>query len=163
MKRFWSVFLTAFVVLAPASMNAGTQAQIKPRDIVIALSIHDNVSPCLATEAIIDSMVNADGSVGPLVIPAGKVLVITSLEWTSFGAVANTHYAFVIRNADKQNSIVAGAGTISDGGGDMSGSLQIPTGLVIRSGMNLCTSANNTSIGRNLAFTRLHGYFTKDE
>jgi hypothetical protein len=89
------------------------------------------------------SVVKFGGTVEPFTIPAGKVLVVTSFDWSAEGspAVANqarTAFLFRVVGAGGINGPSAQSTAIADSNGRAGGSETFPTGMVLQNPGQLC-------------------------
>jgi len=108
-----------------------------------------------------DQRVNADGSVTPFSIPAGMVLVVTGLDWRQGLALGANRAEEIFVYA---SSVVAGGlliNSVSGGSDGETGANVAVTGVVAKSGMQLCWQVNSGNLGSSDAV--LHGFLAVDQ
>jgi hypothetical protein len=134
------------------SASAGTAP--KPSQLVTAFT----VGAACSTDpegAMVNTMRTLAVAEAPFAIPPKQVLVITHVEITLGGATADTEVN--VRLVAPTAGLLFETRVHSSATGDASASVDLPTGVAVRSGTEICT---NSSDGNTLGV--VHGYFAKD-
>jgi hypothetical protein len=159
-------FLTSLILLAIAGLAwAGDLAPKKASDIVVldaTLGFVDPQPPCPAGSRFINTRTLSDDSVEPFSIPEGQVLVITSADFYAEQGVPDRNYEFQIFATGPGGPLVAANGK-ADASGQVVAAITIPSGVVIKSGVDLCASAGSLAVPNIPSFVRVHGFFAKDK
>jgi hypothetical protein len=161
MKNVITVLLTlAFTVAFTTDSPAGGVAPRKASSIV-TLSTTGVTGACAGLGAEFNTELTSDGQVATFAgIPAGEVLVVTSVDFYSGGGTAGRRYMFNFGNTNG-SLVVADAG-LADATGQVVGSVTIPSGVVVKSGVVICARFTNAGGDVFNAFARVHGFFTGD-
>jgi hypothetical protein len=160
--------LTATIFLLPTILVGGLcAAAVEPRKPSELVTIRGSASgaPCLGSERKVDAIAFNDGTSGVLEIPLGQVLVVTSADWHSGQGEPNRHHRLEIIRRDASGSpqvLVIGPGAQADDVGYVSGSLELPTGLVFKPGFSICASIRNI-VSATTGAVAVHGFFAKDK
>lgn len=114
------------------------------------------------------SVVKSGGTVQPFTLPAGKVLVVTNLDWTATGsaAVANkarTAYLFRAVNGGL-NGPSAQSTAIADSTGKAGASETFPSGMVLQSPGQFCLGIDTpTPVSGETVQGVLQGFLAPDK
>jgi hypothetical protein len=117
------------------------------------------------------SVVKSGGTIVPFVLPAGKVLVVTSLDWTATGRPANggpspvanlarTAFLFRVVNGGL-NGPSAQSTAAADSTGKAGGSETFPTGAVLQNPGQFCLGMDTLVPGEALVGV-LQGFLAPD-
>ena len=115
-------------------------------------------SPWLA----LDTLVNQDGTLSDFAIPAGKVMVVTSIDWRqgNTGAPGKQEEFFLFPSADNIDVNYPIVDSLSLGSSDSrAGTCIVVTGVAIKSGTP-CWGVNSLNMGS--ADVLVHGFLTDD-
>lgn len=146
--------LAALALTGPAS--AGPLAPARASDLVTVYT--KNATPCPVAGVAFDTIVLADGTEQPFAIPPKRVLVVTSLDWNLTSASPGVAAAPVLglQTGGASLPLLQGSG-VTDSNGTAAGTVTAPTGVVVRSGPQLCLIGGATPAGL------IHGFFAKDK
>ncbi len=129
------IAVTALLISALAAAPSHAAATpAKASQIVTLTTSAVPGAPCGANERAVDAMRLADGSSQPFVIPPGKVLVITSVNFFGSGATPGRRYFFRL-SIPGIGVVVAGDAGVADAfAGGFAGSVTVPNGAVNQAG-----------------------------
>jgi hypothetical protein len=162
--------LAIMLTLALAGCVTPGAQSLGPRtasDLVTLLGGAPATGGCSAAERPIDRRTLADGSAGPFTVPAGKVLVLTGVEWSSSGTGTGRSVVVTVLHRT-----ALGAQTLF-----MSHALSTPTGagyagtqsaiphVVVKPGVPLCVTQyidSQPAGGSPPGAVILHGFLTDD-
>lgn len=162
--------ILVFVALAsfapiPLPARAATLAAAKPSEVVVAFGgSNDAACGTLLTLREIASKVTSDGSTAPFVIPLKQVFVLTSVDWITLAGPVNHRNGvgiYIVNAARTEANVVVRSGGMSDADGQASGTVTIPSGVVVKAGAHLCTAPTDAPLFGYLV--TLHGFLTKDK
>jgi hypothetical protein len=142
--------------LPPAPLAPTTPSQLVT--IRSSKAVKCGTSPWLA----LDTQVNQDGTLSPFSIPAGMVLVVTSVDWRqgNTGAPGKQEEFFLFPSADHIDVNFPIVDSLSLGSADSrAGTSLVVTGVAIKSGTP-CWGVNSPNIGS--ADVLVHGFLTED-
>jgi hypothetical protein len=142
--------------------EAAVVAPSKPSE-VITLAGDTSTSASCPSGAVIGKMIdkqhNPDGTITTFTVPAGQVFVATSWDWSGTGAASSS----IVTGLVLIDSTATLLGTFSqssassDSSGLAGGTVVVPSGFVIKSGVSMCYAGGGT---RSVV---VHGFFTKDK
>lgn len=156
MKR--SLICALLGVALWSGVAAAALAPTKPSQI---LNLYNSgATSCGGVSAVVDRIVKPDGTSAAFSIPTGQVLIVTSVDWVAASVTANRHWEFVL--GFPGGSFSLGDGAQSDADGQVSGTLLVPGGLVVKSGVQLCPHLTRNG-GDAFAAVRVHGFLAKDK
>jgi hypothetical protein len=144
--------------------SAAAPAPSKPSQIITLFNSGTACGALGSGDTAVDHIVNSDGSSAAFTIPAGQVLIITSIDWTAFTHTANRRFDFQLGSATGNFTI--GGGAVSDADFIVSGTLLIPGGLVVKPGVTLCPEVEHSGSSlfeEDSANVRVHGFLAKDK
>jgi hypothetical protein len=133
----------------------------KPSELVNAVAFRGfSDTCCSSSETAFDLTFNADGKRTSFAIPAGKVFVVTGIEWNSFSGTPNrqTGAAVILETPGSCDALFINSTAIADGAGNAGNNLVIPNGVRVRAGQRLCMFMS----GGTLNSARAFGYFARD-
>lgn len=114
---------------------------------------------------MLDTQVNGDGTLAPFVIPAGKVLIVTSIDFRqgSTGASGNQEEFFLFPSAANIGNNIAIVNLMAAPGSTdgRAGASAVITGVAIKAG-NPCWGVNNLN-ALGSADALVHGYLAVDQ
>jgi hypothetical protein len=161
MKRL--VIGTLVSMAVSGGIAAAALAPSKPSQIITLFNTSGTA--CGSSHGLaVDHIVKSDGSSAAFTIPAGQVLIITSIDWTAFTNTANRRFDFQLGSATGNFTI--GGGAVSDADFIVSGTLLIPGGLVVKPGVTLCPEVEHSGSSlfeEDSANVRVHGFLAKDK
>lgn len=135
-------------------------APSKPSDLV---TLRSNGAKCAPSPWLaLNTRVNPDGTLSPFVIPAGQVLVVTSVDWRQGLGSATVHSEFFLFpsaaniNVNYPIAMSVGAGAGPTGGGSF-----VVTGVVLPAGTP-CWGINDLS-NLGSADALVHGFLTANQ
>lgn len=151
------------VTVTNPGTGAGHLGPSKPSDLVTIRSSGAKCPP--SPWLMLDTQIKGDGTLAPFVIPAGKVLVVTSIDFRqgSTGSGGKQEEFFLFPSAANINfniaivDLMAAPGS-SDG---RAGTSAVVTGVAIKAG-NPCWGVNNLS-AQGSADALVHGFLATDE
>jgi hypothetical protein len=146
--------LAASLGATAIALGASAATAPKPSQLVTAYTVG---SACSTNPqgAVFNTMRTLAVADGPLVIPPKQVLVITHVEITLGGADANAEVN--VRLVAPTSGLLFETRVRTSATGDASASADLPTGVAVRTGTEICT---NSSGGSTLGV--ITGYFAKD-
>jgi hypothetical protein len=154
-KRLLIVALVGIAV--SGRIAAAAVAPSKPSQI---LNLFNSGTLCGGgPNTVVDQVLNPDGTTATFAIPAGQVLIVTSVDWVSASVTPNRHWEFVLGTTSA--GFTLGGGAQSDADGFVSGTLVIPGGLVVKSGVKFCPDIEHAGTSEPVE-VRVHGFLTKD-
>jgi hypothetical protein len=160
--RSLAVALTCLIALPAA---AGPLVPTRPSQVVVLVPTATDKSPCNVTGYPVDQMRASDGTVSPFVIPEKQVFVVTSVDVFGSADEPNRRYFFSLGlNGDGPvpgGTLVVGDAGLTDAFGGYSGSVTVPTGVVVPRGQLLCARLSGPN--DEPTFMRVHGFFAKDK
>lgn len=164
MRRSAALALPLLAVLAgPAA--AGSLVPTRASQVVVLNPTAVTDSGCGVTAYPVDSMRTSDGLVAPFVIPPNQVFVVTSMDVFGQADEPNRRYFFSLTIDSSPpipgGTVVVGDAGLTDASGNYSGSVTVPTGVVIPPGVLLCARIDGPA--EEPTFTRVHGFFAKDK
>jgi len=145
--------LVALALTGPAA--AGPLAPARASDVV---TVYTNGAPCPIVGVAFDTIVLPDGTSQPFSIPPKRVLVVTSLDWNVTSGSPGVAAAPVLslQTGGGGLPILQGSG-VTDSNGTAAGTVTASTGVVVRSGPQLCLVGGVGPAGL------IHGFFAKDK
>lgn len=115
------------------------------------------------------SLVKSGGTFIPFTLPAGKVLVVTSLDWTASGSAAAANKARIATLwraiAGNKNGPSAQSTAIADSNGRAGGSETFPSGIVLQNPGQFCLGVDidTTPVPGEFIFGVLQGFLAPDK
>jgi hypothetical protein len=162
MKRL--VIGTLVSMAVSGGIAAAALAPSKPSQIITLFNTSGTA--CGSSHGLaVDHIVKSDGSSAAFTIPAGQVLIITSIDWSAEVATANRRFDFALVSIPG-GAFATGGGALSDADFTVSGTLLIPGGLVVKPGVTLCPEVDHGGpafVESDAAFVRVHGFLAKDK
>jgi hypothetical protein len=161
--RLAAAVAATLTVAAPAL--AGLPAKLKPSGIVRVATV-DGADLCTARASNsneVDTLLKPDGTTEPFTIPAGKVFVVTGINYSGSGTVGQASLLFVsLLNRAAATTTLHIAHTAShameaDGPLAVSEDLAVP--IVVSPGAAMCSQSFGDAPVSRLV---LEGYLTKD-
>lgn len=143
--------------------DAGVLAPSKPSQVVTVTGDTATSASCpsgVVKGKMIDTQRNSDGTITPFNVPMGEVFVVTSWEWTGAGAVSSS-ITMALVLVDSSSTFLGSfsqATASSDSSGNGGGTVDIPSGFVVKSGISMCYAGGGAS-----ASVIVHGFFAKDK
>ena len=133
-------------------------ARAAARDLMILLGGAPATGGCAGTERPIDRRTLGDGSTGPFTVPAGKVLVLTGVEWFSTGTGTGRSVLLTVLHRTPlgaQTLFTSHAQSTPTGAGYAGEQSAIPH-VVVKPGVPLCVTQyiDNQPAGGSLARVR---------
>ncbi len=133
-----------------------------------------NVTPCtpFANALALDNIEKADGTETPFSIPVGFVFVVTSAEVTAYafqGVPIDAPLEVKLYKAQPTtpfaSSFMAARNVTSSDQATVSAAFDFPTGVPVKSGMNICTEIADVTNPNNFIqhFAIVHGFLAKDK
>ena len=162
--------LAIMLTLALAGCVTPGARSLGPRtasDLVTLLGGAPATGGCTGAERPIDRRTLADGSTGPFTIPAGKVLVLTGVEWFSTGTGTGRSVLLTVLHRTPlgaQTLFTSHALSTPAGAGYAGEQSAIPR-VVVKPGVPLCVTQyiDNEPDGGSLpGAVILHGFLTDD-
>ena len=152
------------IAVVASAAAAGPLVPTRPSQLVTVRALRGGSQPCpidpsgdLNEPFQIDLMANLEGPQRPLVIPDGKVLVITHVHLTTEDAPANTNVKLAVIAVTGQDlGVLAETDAITNGDGFASADFDLPSGIAVRPGQPLCAAGQGTTFGT------VSGFFAKD-
>jgi hypothetical protein len=158
--RLLTVALLCLIALPAA---AGPLAPTKASQVAILVPTATTKSGCGANAYPVDTMRKSDGTVVPFVIPPKEVFVVTSLDVFGEAQEPNRRYFFSLSIDNTPGvpggTLVIGDAGLTDSAGGYAGSVTVPTGAIVPSGVLLCSKIGGPS--EEPTFMRVHGFFAK--
>jgi hypothetical protein len=112
----------------------------------------------LVAGKMVDTQRNADGTITSFSVPVGEAFVVTSWEWSGSGAASSTiGMSLVLVDSATLLGSFSRSTAAADGSGIGGGSVVIPSGFVVKSGITMCYAGGGAS-----ASVIVHGFFAKD-
>ena len=143
---------------------------LEPRtasDLVTLLGGAPATGGCTGVERPVDRRALADGSTGPFTVPAGKVLVLTGVEWFSAGTGPGRSVVLTVLHRTPlgaQALFMSHALSTPAGVGYAGEQSAIPR-VVVKPGVPLCVTEridNQPAAGSLPGAVILHGFLTDD-
>ena len=162
--------LAIMLTLTLAGCVASGAQSLGPRmasDLVTLLGGAPATSGCSAAERPIDRRTLADGSTGPFTVPAGKVLVLTGIEWSSAGTGTGRSVVVTVLHRTPlgaQTLFMSHALSTPTGTGHAGAQSAIPH-VVVKPGVPLCVTQyiDSQPAGGSLpGAVILHGFLADD-
>jgi hypothetical protein len=151
----WALALAPIVWLA-ATSSANAQL-LGPASVADIVDVEINIASatCANVGAKFDTRLNPDGTQTPFDIPAGRVLVVTSIDILGFGATPGEGVQTrIFRGVGLTVNVPAIRESTADASGRIFHIYEFDPGLVVASGGEVCTNNN-----LNITTTgMLHGY-----
>ena len=146
---------------------AGPLAPTKASQVVtVATTPGSPVCPFGSTGKVIDTLQKPDATTASFSIPPGSVLVITEVEISASKASSAGDLCEIdlILGTASSFSRVATHEALCDASGEISGTLTVPTGAVVKPGSALCAVGFDATLGVPLGgtFAVVHGFLAKD-
>ena len=162
--------LAIMLTLALAGCVASGAQSLGPRmasDLVTLLGGAPATSGCSAAERPIDRRTLADGSTGPFTVPAGKVLVLTGVEWfsTETGTGRSVLLTVLHRTPLGAQALFTSHALSTPTGAGYAGAQSTIPRVVVKPGVPLCVTQHidNQPAGGSLpGSVILHGFLTDD-
>ena len=151
------------LLLALAGKAHGALVAAKPSDVVTIAGYPSLTGACpvgLGVDStIINRAMKPDGSVSPtFTIPAGKVLVVTGIEWEAQAETPGTHVGGQLYRGAADGSTVYIGEVVVGPSGHGSTAAVIPN-AIIKSGTPVCFATTIEGSGPNVV---VHGFLTTD-
>lgn len=134
----------------------------KPSDLVTIRSSGAKCAP--SPWLLLDTQIKGDGTLAPFVIPVGRVLVVTSVDFRQglTGSPGKQEEFFLFPSAANINTGYPIVDLVAPGSSDgRAGASAVITGVVIKAG-NPCWGVNN-SAALGSADALVHGYLAADQ
>jgi hypothetical protein len=164
MRRSAALALPLLALLAPPAA-AGPLVPTRASQVVALNPTPVTDSGCGASAYPVDNMRTSDGQLVPFTIPLNQVFVVTSMDVFGQADEPNRRYFFALfidtSPSVPGGSLVVGDAGLTDASGNYSGSVTVPTGVVVPPGVLLCAQIDGPA--EEPTFTRVHGFFAKDK
>ena len=151
------------VTVTNPSSGGGVLGPTKPSDLVTLRSSRAKCAP--SPWLMLDTQVKGDGTLAPFVIPVGKVLIVTSIDFRqgNSGAAGNYEEFFLFPSAANiANNIAIVDLVAAPGSADRAaGASAVITGVAIKAG-NPCWGVNNLN-ALGSADALVHGFLAVDQ
>ena len=151
------------VTVTNPSSGGGFLGPTKPSDLVTLRSSRAKCEPSPWLK--LDTQVNGDGTLSPFVIPVGKVLVVTSIDFRqgNTGSAGSQEEFFLFPSAANIGNNIAIVDVVAASGATSraAGASAVITGVAIKAG-NPCWGVNNLN-ALGSADALVHGYLAADQ
>ena len=153
----------ALLCLIALPAAAGPLSPTKASQVALLMPTATTESGCGASAYPVDTMRKSDGTVVPFAVPPKEVFVVTSMDVWGDAEEPNRRYFFSL-SIDNSPGIPGGTLVVGDAGltdstGGYAGSVSVPTGAIVPSGVQLCAKIDGPS--EEPTFVRVHGFFAK--
>ena len=164
---YHSLLVALGLVSLLSTAHAEPLAPTKPSELVtIRTTFSGSPAPCDGTNVPVRTVINPDATGSTLAIPAGQVLILTGGSWRSASPVAANrtfHLVLSFQTGAAGAAVFSGAGAMSDATGEVSGSFDLGSGLVLRPGTTLCAALDSTAVSDDPALVHVYGFFDNDK
>jgi hypothetical protein len=142
--------------------EAAVLAPSKPSQVVTLTGAVGVSAACpsgVVAGRMVDTQHNPDGTSVPFNVPVGDVFVVTSWEWSGAGSASSTigMGLVLVDSAATFLGTFSKGSAASDSAGFGGGTVVIPSGFVVNSGISMCYAGGGAS-----ASVIVHGFFAKD-
>ena len=162
--------LAIVLALALAGCVTPGAQSLGPRtasDLVTLLGGAPATGGCTGAERPVDRRTLGDGSTGPFAVPAGKVLVLTGVEWVSTGTGTGRSVVLTVlhRTPLGAQALFTSHAVSTPTGTGYAGEQSVIPGVVVKPGVPLCVTQhidNQPAAGSLPGSVILHGFLTDD-
>ena len=150
-----------------ATSGAQSLGPRTPGDLVTLAGGAPATGGCSGAERPMDRRALGDGSQGPFTVPAGKVLVLTGVEWYSTGTGTGRSVLLTVLQRTPQGiqALFTSHAVSTPTGAGYAGTQSVIPHVVVKPGVPLCVTQHldNQPGGGNLpGSVILHGFLTDD-
>lgn len=158
-----AVLSVASTMVVAGSAVAGPLAPAKASELVNLFAFPLTSGICCSSGIFaFDHQLDSNGARSAFTLPAKETLVVTEVDWLSLAGTSGQDAIaeVVIEGSSGCDTLGATSVGVNDSAGNAGGTLIFPTGIVLRSGTQICVTIGGSG---SLNRANVHGFLAKDQ